>query len=118
MRGWVTTIILLWLLCLTVYAVYVGFGMRGEAGELGEVNQRLRSLEETAVVRAPMSGLNQVPSSGRFRILHAPNGKWRLFRRDVWIADFETLEAAELGMNLCIKPEVQHYDEAGKLING
>jgi len=106
----------LWLLGLTIY---VGFGMRGEARELGGVDQRLRSLEETAAVRAPMSGLNQtVPSSGRFRIINAPNGKWRLFRRDVWIADFETLEAAELGMNLCINPKVHHYDEAGRLING
>jgi len=116
MRSWVTAIGLLWLLGLTAY---VGFGMRGEARELVEVDQRLRALEETATVRAPMSGLNQtVPSSGRFRILQAPNGKWRLFRRDVWIADFETLEAAELGMNLCITPKVHHYDEAGRLIGG
>ena len=116
MRDPVRIFMFLWLLGLTIY---VGLGTRGDTSQLAEVDRRLASLEETSAVRASMSGLNQTPPrSGSFKILHAPNGKWRLFRSGVWIADFETLAAAELGMNLCINPEVQHYNEAGQLISG
>lgn len=105
-----------WLLGLTIY---VAVGSRGEGGEMGEVAQRVRSLEETAAAQAPMSGLNQaIPKTGGFKILHAPNGKWRLFRGDIWIADFDTHEAAESGMNLCINPEIHRYDAMGQIVKG
>ena len=108
-------VMLLWLLGLTIYVVA---GSSGDARQLGEVGARLQSLEEVAMTRAPMSGLNQaLPRSGSFKIHHAPNGKWRLFRNEVWIADYETHEAAEIGMQLCINPEIQHYDDAGKRIS-
>lgn len=116
MRDPVKIFTLLWLLCLTIY---VAVGMRGNGGDMSEVAQRLRSLEETAAAHIPMSGFNQaLPRTGGFRILHAPNGKWRLFRGDVWIADFETHEAAEIGMKLCINPEIHRYDAAGQMVRG
>ena len=116
MRDPVKIFMLVWLLCLTIY---VAIGMRGDGREMGEVAQRLRTLEETAAVGAPMSGLNQaLPKTGSFKILHAPNGKWRLFRGDVWIADFDTHEAAEIGMKLCINPEIHRYDAVGQMVKG
>jgi hypothetical protein len=107
---------LLWLLGLTIY---VGIATRGGGSETGEVAQRLRSLEAAAAAQSPMSGLNQaLPKTGGFKILHAPNGKWRLFRGDTWIADFNTHEEAEVGMNLCVNPEIHRYDAAGQMVKG
>lgn len=116
MRDPVKIFMLLWLLGLTIY---VGIGMRGDGREMSEVAQRLNSLEETAAAQAPMSGFNQaLPKTGGFKILHAPNGKWRLFRSDIWIADFETHAEAEIGMQLCINPEIHRYDAAGQMVKG
>jgi hypothetical protein len=116
MRDPVKIFMLLWLLGLTVY---VAIGTRGDAGAMSEVAQRVRSLEETAAAQAPMSGFNQaLPRTGGFKILHAPNGKWRLFRGDIWIADFGTHEEAETGMKLCINPEIHRYDAAGQMVKG
>ena len=116
MRDPLKIFMFIWLLCLTLY---VAFGMRGNGGDMGEVAQRVRSLEETAAAQAPMSGFNQaLPKTGGFKILHAPNGKWRLFRSDIWIADYNTHEEAEIGMNLCINPEIHRYDAAGQVVKG
>jgi hypothetical protein len=107
----------LWLLGLTIY---IGVATRGDARQMGEVVQRLDSVEATAATaQAPMNRFEQaIPRSGGFRILHAPNGKWRLFRGDVWIADYETHEAAEFGMRLCINPVIHRYDGAGQVVKG
>jgi hypothetical protein len=119
MRDPLKIFMLLWLLCLTIYVGYAGIGMGGDEPQMSEVAQRVRALEETATAQAPMSGFNQaLPRTGGFKILHAPNGKWRLFRGDVWIADFDTHEAAEIGMKLCINPEVHRYDAVGQMVKG
>ena len=115
MKDPIRIVMLVWLLGLTIYVVA---GTSGDARQLSEVGERLQSLEEAAMARTPMSGLNQAPpKSGGFKILHAPNGKWRLYRNEVWIADYETHAAAEIGMQLCINPEVQHYDDTGKRVS-
>src|SRR5262245_24845642 len=107
MRDPLKIIMLIWLLCLTIY---VGVATRGDARQMIEVVQGTESVEGTATSQAPMSSFNQaIPRTGGFRILHAPNGKWRLFRGDVWIADYETHEAAEFGMKLCINPVIHRY---------
>ena len=106
---------LLWLLGLTIY---VGFEEKANIRQWNEVGERFRSLEETADARSAMSGLNQSPpKTGGFKILHAPNGKWRLFRGDYWIADYDNHDDAVYGMKLCINPEIQRYDDAGTLID-
>jgi hypothetical protein len=116
MKDPIRIVMLVWLLCLTVYAVA---GTSGDARQLRDVGERLQALEEGAAARAPMSWLNQAPpKTGAFKILHAPNGKWRLFRNEIWIADYGTNAEAEFGMKLCINPEVQHYDDTGRPING
>jgi len=107
---------LLWLLGLTVY---VGVATRGDGRQITEVAQRLDSLEGAAAAQAPIVRFDQaIPRSGGFRILHAPSGKWRLFRGDVWIADYTTHEEAEIGMRLCINPEIHRYDAAGQIVKG
>lgn len=117
MRDPFKIITLLWLLCLTIYVVVGNRG--GDARELSDVADRLRTLEDGAGAHASMNGFNlPVPKSGGFKILHAPNGKWRLFRRDTWIADFETHAEAEDGMQLCINPEIQHYNDTGQPVDG
>ena len=116
MRDPLKIFMLLWLLGLTIC---VGVATRVEARQLIEVAQRLDSMEGAAAAQAPMSRFDQaIPRTGGFRILHAPNGKWRLFRGDVWIADYETHEAAEFGMRLCINPVIHRYDAAGQVVKG
>lgn len=116
MRDPLKIFMLLWLLGLTIY---VGFATRGDGRQMSEVAQRLDTLEGAAAAQAPMSRFDQaIPRTGGFRILHAPNGKWRLFRGDVWIADYETHEAAEFGMRLCITPVIHRYDASGQVVKG
>lgn len=116
MRDPIKIITLLWLLGLTVY---VGVATRGDGRQISDVAQRLDSLEGAAAAQAPIVRFDQaIPRSGGFRILHAPSGKWRLFRGDVWIADYDTHEAAEFGMRLCINPVIHRYDASGQVVKG
>ncbi len=48
-----------------------------------------------------------------FTIRQRPDGKWRLTKNDVGMGDFDSLAAAQEGMNRIILPVIYNYDEKG-----
>lgn len=56
-------------------------------------------------------------SSDGFSILHKPSGKWALFSKNVFIAEFPTLAEAQGGMERCVKRVEFHYDAHGNKLD-
>lgn len=49
-----------------------------------------------------------------FMIKKLANGKWRLFRDDNDVCDFDSLEEAKAGMEILVHPEEHYFDGQGR----
>lgn len=75
-----------------------------------------RQRVSAAMEKEPVDMGDSVVGDVAFTIRHKPDGKWRLFKGDVSMADFETAALAEEGMRRIITPVVRQYTAKGEQI--